>query len=184
MTVESPTPEQLRAVAQELGKTMSDADIASNLATIMPPNFLAYDAVEAMPDYLPPEKHPRAPGYRPEGKENKYNAWYVKTTVKGASSGKLAGKTAALKDDISLAGVPMTNGATTLEGYTPDINDAIVTRILDAGGHQPRQRRIMHNPWKMGYSAGGSFSGSAALLAAGEVDMAIGGDLFRALLRL
>ena len=33
-----------------------------------------------------------------------------------------------------------------------------------------------HNPHRMGYSAGGSSSGSAALVAAGEVDMAIGGD--------
>jgi amidase len=100
----------LRAVAQELGMTMSDADIASNLA-IMQPNFLAYDAVEAMPDYLPPVKYPCTLGYRPEGEENEYNAWYVKITVKGASSGKLAGKTAALRDNICLAGVPMMNGA-------------------------------------------------------------------------
>ena len=52
MTVKRPTPEQLRAVADDLGITMSDADIASYLA-IMQPNFLAYDAIEATPDYLP-----------------------------------------------------------------------------------------------------------------------------------
>ena len=34
----------------------------------------------------------------------------------------------------------------------------------------------MHNPRKRGYTAGGSSSGCAALVAAGEVDMAIGGD--------
>jgi amidase len=34
----------------------------------------------------------------------------------------------------------------------------------------------VHNPHRHGYSAGGSSSGSAALVAAGEVDMAIGGD--------
>jgi amidase len=34
----------------------------------------------------------------------------------------------------------------------------------------------VHNPRKHGYSAGGSSSGSAALVAAGEVEMAIGGD--------
>ena len=34
----------------------------------------------------------------------------------------------------------------------------------------------MHNPHKMGYSAGGSSSGSAVLVALGEADMAIGGD--------
>jgi amidase len=34
----------------------------------------------------------------------------------------------------------------------------------------------VHNPHKMGYSAGGSSSGSAVLVSLGEVDMAIGGD--------
>ncbi len=68
---------------------------------------------------FPAVTYPRTPGYRPEGEENKYNAWYVKTTIKGAPSGKLAGKTVALKDNVSLAGVPMMNGASTLEGYIP-----------------------------------------------------------------
>jgi amidase len=34
----------------------------------------------------------------------------------------------------------------------------------------------VHNPHKKGYSAGGSSSGSAVLVALGEVDMALGGD--------
>ena len=191
MTVNRPTAEQLHAVAKDLGMSMSDADIASYLA-IMQPNFAAYDAVAAMPDYLPTVKYPRTPGYKPEGEENKYNAWYVKTTVKGAPAGKLAGKTVVLKDNVCLAGVPMMNGASTLEGYTPDIDATIVTRILDAGGtivgkahceyycfsggSHTNAAGPVHNPRKHGYSAGGSSSGSAALLVAGEVDMAIGGD--------
>src|SRR6202158_5904223 len=145
-----------------------------------------------MPDYVPAVKYPRTPGYRPEGEENKYNAWYVKTTVKGASSGKLAGKKIALKDNVCLAGVPMMNGASTLEGYTPDTDATIVTRMLDAGGTIVGKVHCeyfcfsggshtcaagpVHNPHKMGYSAGGSSSGSAVVLPTGEDDMAIGGD--------
>src|SRR5207248_4308121 len=34
----------------------------------------------------------------------------------------------------------------------------------------------VHNPHRMGYSAGGSSSGSAAVVALGEVPMALGGD--------
>ena len=191
MTVKRPTADQLRAVAADLGMSMSDADLASYLG-IMQANFAAYDIVAAMPDYLPTVKYPRAPGYKPEGEENKYNAWYVKTKINGASAGKLAGKTVVLKDNVCLAGVPMMNGASTLEGYTPDIDATIVTRILDAGGiivgkahceyfcfsggSHTSAAGPVHNPRKLGYSAGGSSSGSAALLAAGEVDMAIGGD--------
>jgi amidase len=191
MSVKRPSAEQMHAVAADLGMTVSDADIASYLA-ILQPNFAAYDLVDAMPDYLPTVKYPRTPGYRPEGDENKYNAWYVKTTIKGAPAGKLTGKTVVLKDNVCLAGVPMMNGASTLEGYTPDIDATIATRILDAGGTIVGKSHCeyfcfsggshtnavgpVHNPHKLGYSAGGSSSGSAALLVAGEVDMAIGGD--------
>ena len=191
MTVKRPTAELLRAVAKDLGMSVSDADIASYLA-IMQANFAAYDVVDAIPDYLPMVKYPRTPGYKPEGEENKYNAWYVKTRIEGAPAGKLGGKTVVLKDNVCLAGVPMMNGASTLEGYTPDVDATIVTRILDAGGTIVGKAHCeyfcfsggshtsaagpVHNPRKPGYSAGGSSSGSAALLAAGEVDMAIGGD--------
>src|SRR6516225_8471260 len=33
-----------------------------------------------------------------------------------------------------LAGVPMMNGASVLDGYVPEVDATIVTRILDAGG--------------------------------------------------
>ncbi len=191
MAVKRPTPEQLHAVARDLGMTFTDEDIASFLA-LMQGSFAAYDAVDAMPDYLPPVAYPRTPGYRPEGEENRYNAWYVKSTVKGAAAGKLAGKMVALKDNICLAGVPMMNGASTLEGYVPDIDATVVTRILDAGGTIAGKVHCeyfcfsggshtgaagpVHNPHRMGFSAGGSSSGSAVVVAAGEVDMALGGD--------
>src|SRR6185437_6210496 len=117
---------------------------------------------------------------------------YRKTSVKGASRGKLKGKRVALKDNIMLAGVPIMNGASTLEGFMPDFDATIVTRILDAGaeiigkthceyfclsgGSHTNATGAVHNPHKMGYSAGGSSSGSAVVVALGEADMAIGGD--------
>jgi amidase len=191
MSVRRPTLEQLRSVAEDLGMHMGEAELKS-YNELLQGNFAAYDVVDAMADYLPAVKYPRTPGYRPEGEENKYNAWYVKTTIKGAASGKLAGKTIALKDNICLAGVPMMNGASTLEGYVPDIDATIVTRILDAGGtiigkthceyfcfsggSHTNATGAVHNPYKMGYSAGGSSSGSGVVVATGEADMAIGGD--------
>src|SRR5499433_1218535 len=191
MAVKRPTLAQLHEVSRDLGMTLSDEDARSFLG-LMEGSFAAYDAVDAMADYVPPVKYPRTPGYRPEGEENKYNAWYVKTEGKGAPSGKLAGKKIALKDNVNLAGVPMMNGASTLEGYVPDTDATIVTRILDAGGtiigkvhceyfcfsggSHTCAAGPVHNPHKMGYSAGGSSSGSAVVVATGEADMAIGGD--------
>ena len=191
MTVKRPTQEQLREITLDFGMHLSDERITEFL-DVMEDTMKVYDVVDAMPDYLPTVDYPRTPGYRPSPEENPLNAWYIKCEVKGAPRGPLAGKTIVLKDNISLAGVPMMNGASTLEGYIPDIDATIVTRILDAGGtivgkahceyfclsggSHTNATGPCHNPHKMGYSAGGSSSGSGALVASGEVDMAMGGD--------
>src|SRR5947207_10552550 len=129
MAVRRPTLDQLRSVAEDLGMHMGEEEL-KYYDELMQANYAAYDPVEAMQDYLPVVKYPRMPGYRPEGEENKYNAWYVKTEIKGAASGKLAGKTVALKDNICLAGVPMMKSASTRDGYIPDIDTTILARIL------------------------------------------------------
>jgi amidase len=191
MAVKRPTLSQLQDVALDLGIHLSEAQ-ASVYNTLLQGNFDAYDMVDAMPDYLPAVTYPRTPGYRPSGEENKYGAWYVKTTVNGAASGKLVGKKVVLKDNVCLAGVPMMNGASTLEGYVPNVDATVATRMLNAGatiigkavceyfcfsgGSHTSSSGPVHNPHRMGYSAGGSSSGSAVLVAVGEADMAIGGD--------
>jgi len=191
MTVQRPTLSQMKDIVAELGMHMSDARIMEFLE-VMQGTLDAYDVVDALPDYLPPVLYPRTSGYRPTPEENPMNAWYVKTEIRGAPRGPLHGRTVALKDNICLAGVPMMNGAATLKGYTPDIDATIVTRLLDAGativgkahceyfclsgGSHTNATGPVHNPHRHGYSAGGSSSGSAALVAAGEVDMAVGGD--------
>ena len=57
----------------------------------------------------------------------------MKTEIRGAPRGPLTGRNVVIKDNVCLAGVPMMNGASTLKGYTPDIDATIVTRLLDAG---------------------------------------------------
>ena len=191
MTVKRPTEAQMRGIVEGLHMAMGDDELRDYLAN-MEDTFKAYDRVDTMPDFLPTVDYPRTPGYRPTESENALHAWYVKTDVRGAPRGPLAGKTIALKDNVCLAGVPMMNGASTLEGYVPDVDATVVTRILDAGGRIVGKAHCeyfclsggshtnatgpTHNPHKRGYSAGGSSSGSAALVGAGEVDMAIGGD--------
>ena len=58
---------------------------------------------------------------------------FWKCDIKGASEGILKGKTVAIKDNICVAGVPLINGSSLLEGYTPDVDATVVTRILDVG---------------------------------------------------
>lgn len=191
MTVKRPTLSQMRDMASRFGMNLSDEDL-EEYREIIEPYMQAYDRLDAMPDYLPEVRYPRSPGHFPTQTENALNAWYVKTEVRGAPDGKLRGKRIALKDTICLAGVPMMNGSSIMEGYTPEIDATIVTRMLDegavitgkahcenfclSGGSHTNAKGPIHNPWKRGYMAGGSSGGSAALVAAGEVDMAIAGD--------
>ena len=63
-----------------------------------------------------------------------YRTRYWRCDIAGAPSGKLHGKTIAIKDSICVAGVPMMTGSRILEGYIPDVDATVVTRILDAGG--------------------------------------------------
>src|SRR5207247_9334797 len=85
----------------------------------------------------------------------------------------------------------MMNGSAVLEGYVPDVDATIVTRILDAGGEIVGKAVCEHlcfsggshtsdtgpvlNPHDPKRSAGGPSSGSAALVAAGGSDMAMRG---------
>ena len=191
MAVSVPTPEQLLAVADRVGLNLTDDDVESFIG-LMVPSIEAYNVIDAMPDNLPAVNYPRSPGRRVPPEDNPYNAWYWQTSIKGASRGKLKGRQVVIKDNVMVAGVPMMNGASTLEGYVPEIDATIVDRILAAGGEIVGKSHCeyfclsggshtnavgpVHNPHRHGYSAGGSSSGSAALVAAGEVEMAIGGD--------
>ena len=191
MAINRPTHQQLADIVASLGMNMDDAEIGFYLEN-MQGVFDRYDIIDQMPDDIPQVRYPRTPGYRPQPKDNPNNAWYWKSEIKGAESGKLAGKTVAIKDNVMVAGVPMMNGASTLEGFVPDVDATIVTRILDAGGailgkstsehfclsggSHTSDPAPVHNPRKHGYSAGGSSSGSSALLVTEEVDLAIGGD--------
>ncbi|MBO6777239.1 MAG: amidase [Marinibacterium sp.] len=191
MAIKRPNLDQIAEIAASLGMNMDDDEVAFFLEN-MQGTFDAYDALDEMPDEIPAVKYPRTPGYRPGPDENPHNAWYWKSEIKGAHDGKLAGKTVAIKDNVMVAGVPMMNGASTLEGFVPDVDATIVTRMLDegatilgkatcehfclSGGSHTSDPAPVHNPHKQGYSAGGSSSGSGALLAAKQVDLTIGGD--------
>ena len=136
----------------------------------------------------------RKPGYRPRPEEDPLNAWMWKCRIEGAAAGLLAGKTVSYKDHIAVAGMPMSFGAFALEGFIPDFDATVVTRVLQAGG-TVIGKNVMNglsggfgtgggigdygrplNPHNHDHVTGGSSSGSAAAVAAGEVDIAFGGD--------
>ncbi len=184
--------ESLKKVSSQYHLTMDEDELTGFKDLINSGILKSYERVDQMIEPELPVKYARRPGYRPTEEENPLNAWYWKTEVDHAKTGKLAGKTIALKDNISLAGVPMMNGTKVLEGFVPQIDATIVTRILDeageikgkavceslclAGSSFTSDTGAVLNPHNPAYSAGGSSSGSAALVASGAVDMAIGCD--------
>ena len=111
-----------------------DDQYVTDVLSFMEPFADSFNAVDQMPDALPEVKYPRGDWHRPDAEENEHGGWYVKTTIKGADSGVLAGKTVAIKDSACVADIPMMNGASVLEGYVPDMDATVVTRVLDAGG--------------------------------------------------
>jgi amidase len=191
MSQSPPRASEIEAIALELGLSL-EPDEVDAYARLAAPFVGAADALDAAPDGMPPVRYPRTPGERPAPESNPLGAWYVKTRIEGAATGKLAGRTVVLKDNVMLAGVPMMNGTTLIDGYIPPVDATIVDRILDAGGiitgkatceafclsggSHTSDSGPVRNPHDPARHAGGSSSGSAALVAAGEVDLAIGGD--------
>lgn len=191
MTVRPPTDEELRELERELGFHMSPEEHAV-YAALVAGMLSGYAALEGAGDALPEVAAGPRRWWEPAATENPLGAWYVRTELPRARSGPLAGVRVALKDNVMLAGVPMLNGSALLEGYVCEVDATVATRLLDAGaeilgkahcedlclssGSHTNVRGPVHNPHRHGYSAGGSSSGSAALVASGAVEMAIGGD--------
>ncbi len=191
MAVKTPTLDDLAHIAASYSLSLTPQDLES-FRGLMAGMLASYARLDELTEPTVPVKYPRSPGFRPQPEDNPLGAWYWRTELKGAPSGPLAGKTVAIKDNVCVAGVPMMNGSSVLEGYVPEIDATIVTRILDAGGtilgkavcenlcfsggSHTSATGPVRNPHDPSRSAGGSSSGSAALVAAGEVDLAIGGD--------
>lgn len=151
----------------------------------------AFDDVEDLPDVQVPVAHPRTPGRRPSAEEDPLNAFVRILDIQGADDGPLAGKRVGVKDNIAVAGVPVTNASRTLS-YTPLQDAVVVERILAAGGSITGKLNLddfsasgfgdtsvfgpARNPLDPTRSPGGSSSGSSAAVAAGLVDYALGVD--------
>lgn len=183
-----PPIDELQRIARAYRMDLSAEELAL-VRHLMEGALASYRRLDQFAEPTLTVKYPRDAGYRPTAAQNRLNAWYWKSSIKGAPSGKLAGKKIAIKDNVCVAGIPMMVGSNVMEGFVPDVDATIVTRILDAGGEIVGKAVCdplcfsgisdtgpVLNPHDAKRSAGGSSSGSAALVAAGECDIAIGAD--------
>jgi len=190
-SIPTPTLEELRAAASQLYYTLNDKELAM-YGEFMGGLVNDINLVDTLDAPTLQVKYPRGALIRPSAADNPNNAWYWKCTIQGAASGKLKGKRVVIKDNISVAGVPMMNGSAVYADFVPDQDATVVTRVLDAGGvilgkavcenycfsggSHTSATGPVRNPRNPEFMTGGSSSGCAALLVAGECDLAIGSD--------
>ena len=124
--------------------------------------------------------------------DDAHNAFVTKATIEGADDGPLAGRTIAIKDNMSTDGVRTTCGSAMLDDYVPPYNATVVDRVLEAGATMVGKANMdefamggttetsafgaTENPAAPDRVPGGSSGGSAAAVAAGEADLALGSD--------
>jgi aspartyl-tRNA(Asn)/glutamyl-tRNA(Gln) amidotransferase subunit A len=121
-----------------------------------------------------------------------YNAFITRVEAREPAPGRLSGRTLAVKDLFDTAGVRTTYGSGLYADHLPVRNAVAVQRLLDEGAvlvgktHLPEfawgvlgqneSYGTCRNPVHPGKTTGGSSSGSAAALAAGLCELALGTD--------
>lgn len=191
MTYESPDFKKIKSLASGLGLPLDDA-AARRFASLLEGFAAGYQFLDQSPDELPVPVPAMRAWHRPAPAENAWGAWAVKASIHSGHGGVLSGRRIVVKDNISVAGIPMANGTAMLADFIPESDAEVVRRLLAAGaevvgksvcefmclsgGSATAASGPVQNPCKPGYSTGGSSAGSAALVAADEVDGALGTD--------
>ena len=192
MSIRRPTTQDLRRLAEANHFDITDDEMRA-FESMIPGLLDSFDQLAQLPEQRPVLRYPsRDAGTRPSPEDDPYNAILRRCTLKGAAGGKLAGKRIGLKNNICVAGFPMTCASLILEHYIPDSDATIVTRMLDEGAEINSILNLDNfafsgagdtsafgptlNPHNTGHLAGGSSGGSGAALYYDDIDMTIGGD--------
>ncbi|MBV9321241.1 MAG: amidase [Mycobacterium sp.] len=191
MAVSRPSTAEVDSAAQHYGFHL-DADQRTALMAVVDTRLRSYDVVDELYDEVAqPQAAQRS--YRfPEPGDNPFGGWYVTAEIASGAQGPLSGRAVVIKDNIAVAGIPMMIGSRAMAGFVPSRDATVVERLLEAGAVIAGKSVCedlccsalsftsacgpVRNPWDPTRQTGGSSSGSAALIAAGDVESSVGGD--------
>ncbi|KAM0809243.1 putative Glutamyl-tRNA amidotransferase subunit (Amidase) [Seiridium cardinale] len=187
--------EGLHRLAQELNISIPDIEDANSYLLLLRSFESVMLHVRDSTDYVPPALTPQATigsrkYWKPDPNNNPMNAWSHQCHIRSAdpSNKILEGRTIAVKDIVSIGGLPTTLGThpeiLSNNGTIPisQIDATVVSRILSAGavikGSSTCENFCasplsftsvtgpVHHPLLHGFTSGGSSSGSCVLVAA------------------
>ncbi|MBB6646741.1 amidase [Halobellus ruber] len=187
----------VESLAGTLGLTLAagESEAAADRLDALADVYAALEDAPAggvTPDPADGDRFETAP-FRPPDAENRYNQWLTRFALtRDGATGDLDGLDVALKDNMCVRGVELTCGSRALEGFVPGDHATVVDRLLETGATLVGKTNMDEfafgptsetsafgptaNPVDADHVAGGSSSGSAAAVAAGEVDLALGTD--------
>ncbi|KAI0882877.1 amidase signature domain-containing protein [Annulohypoxylon maeteangense] len=190
------TEDTVHQLAARLSVDITNANDAKDYLVLLRSLESVLKHVKDAPDYIHPELTPQSvvggsrEYWKPRDGDNPMNAWSFQCNLKSSNptSELLKDITIAIKDNISVGGLPTTLGTfaevLSHDGSFPvsPIDSSVVARILSAGGvirgsstcenHCASPLSFtsasgpVHHPLLHGYTSGGSSSGSCALVTA------------------
>ena len=187
------TIDVLRDIAVRNGIKIPTTEDEQAYLTLLQSADATVASVEQLPEYVDPRLKP-VPVRGGERKywkaqDNSLNGWSHRTELVAgkATSSILQGRTVAIKDNMSVGGLPLTIGTfpelTAKDRKYPisTIDASIVSRVLEAGAtikgtstcenysctplSYTSASGPVHNPWLYNHTCGGSSSGNACLLS-------------------
>lgn len=186
------TPEDISALSAQLGFPIPD-DEATRFRDLTDYMFDTVDRFDAIARERARTPVTRDPGRAPTAEEDPLHAILriVDVTEPGAR-GTLEGLRIVMKDNIPVAGIPMTMGSDVLTDYVPSDDAELTRRVLDAGGRivattnmeafafsgggETSGHERVENPFDRARTASGSSTGSAVALWYDGIDLAWGTD--------